>query len=138
MHRKSSDIFDHEANCDYLPVTFLFFTFSLNDAIDFLMNTEDNSDIESFSNEDDYDLAMLPLIKKANAETDMVSDASDDMNDGLVHHLPWWLLNSTFESSLLKKRNQEKSVQRTQAPNKKSRKSATRNWKKDADLQPIL
>ena len=91
------------------------------------MNTEDNSDIESFSNEDDYDLAMLPLIKKANAETDMVSDVSDDMNDGLVHHLPWWLLISTFESSLLKKRNQEKSVQHTQAPNKKSRKSATRN-----------
>ena len=138
MHRKSSDIFDHEANCDYLPVTFLFFTFSLNDAIDFLMNTEDNSDIESFSNEDDYDLAMLPLIKKANAETDMVSDVSDDMNDGLVHHLPWWLLISTFESSLLKKRNQEKSVQHTQAPNKKSRKSAARNWKKDTDLQPIL
>ena len=138
MHRKSSDIFDHEANCDYLPVTFLFFTFSLNDAIDFLMNTEDNSDIESFSNEDDYDLAMLPLIKKANAETDMVSDVSDDMNDGLVHHLPWWLLISTFESSLLKKRNQEKSVQHTQAPNKKSRKSATRNCKKDTDLQPIL
>ena len=59
------------------------------------MNTEDNSDIESSSDKDDYDFAMLPPIERANAETDMDSDASDDMNDGLVHHLPRRLLNST-------------------------------------------
>ena len=52
------------------------------------MNTEDNSDMESSSEEDDHDLAMLPPIEKANAKTDMNSHASDDMNDGLVHHLP--------------------------------------------------
>ena len=59
------------------------------------MNTDDNSDIESSSDKDDHDFAMLPPIEKANAETDMDSDASDDMNDGLVHHLPRRLLNST-------------------------------------------
>ena len=63
--KKSSENFVHEANCNYLPdVTFLFFSFSLNDAIDFLMNTEDNSDIESSSDEDDHDSAMLPPIEK--------------------------------------------------------------------------
>ena len=84
--------------------------FSLNDAIDFLMNTDDNSDIDSSSDEDDMD-----------------SDASDDMNDGPVHHLPRRLLNSTCDSSLLDKGNKQKSVQRTQPPNKKSRKLATKN-----------
>ena len=54
-----------------LMLFFLFFSFSLNDAIDFLMNTEDNSDIESSSDENDHDLAILPPIEKANAETDM-------------------------------------------------------------------
>ena len=92
------------------------------------MNTENNSDIESSSDKDD--LAMLPPIEKANAETDMDSDASDDMNDGLVHHFLRHLLNSTCDSSLLDKGNKQKSVQSTQFPNKKSRKSAARNWKK--------
>ena len=43
--------------------------------IDFLMNTEDNNDTESSSDEDDHDLVMLPPIERANAETDMDSDA---------------------------------------------------------------
>ena len=65
MYKKSSENFVHEANCNYLPdVTFLFFSLSLNDAIDFLMNTEDNSDIESSSDEDDHGLAMLHSIEK--------------------------------------------------------------------------
>ena len=89
-------------NCNYFPdVTFLFLGFSLNDAIDFLMNTEDNSDRESSSEEDDHDLAMLDdhdldrlhPIKKVNADTDMDSDASDGMNYDLLHHLPRRLLN---------------------------------------------
>ena len=92
--------------------------------------------LESSSDEDDPDLAMPPLIEKANAETDMDSDASDDMNDGLVHHLPRRLLNSTCDLSLLDKGNKQKYVQHTQLPNKKSRKSAARNWKKSTDLQP--
>ena len=106
--------FVHEANCNYLPyVAFLFFSFLLNDAIDFLMNTEDNSDVESSSDEYDHDLAKLPLIEKANAETDVDSDTSDDMDDGLVQHLPRRLLNSTCYSSLLDNGNKQKSVQRT-------------------------
>ena len=102
------------------------------------MNTEDNSDIESSSDEGDHDLPILPPIAKANAETDMDSGVSDDTNDGLVHHLPRRLLNSTCDSSFLDKGNKQKSVQRTQPPNKKSRKSAARNWKKGTDLQPTL
>ena len=77
----------------------------------------------------------MPPIEKANAETDMESDVSDDTNDGLVHHLPRRLLNSICDSSLLDKGNKLKSIQRTQPPNKKSRKSATRNWKKGTDLK---
>ena len=99
----------HEANCNYLTdVSFSSFSFSLNDPIDFLVNTEDKSDIESSSDEDDHDLAMLPPVENANAETDMDNDTSDDMNDGdLVHHLPRRLLNSSCDSNLLDKRNQK-------------------------------
>ena len=78
---------------------FLFFSFSQNDTIGFFMNTEDNSDIESSSDEDEFDLAMPPPIEKGNAETDMGCDASDDMNDGLVQHFPRRLLNSTCGST---------------------------------------
>ena len=74
------------------------------------MNTEDNSDIKSSSGEDDHDLTMLPPTEKANAETELDCDALDDMNDGLVHHFPRHLLNSTCDSSLLDKRNIRKSV----------------------------
>ena len=102
-------------NCNYLPdVTFLFFSFSLNDAIDFPTNIEDNSDIESSLDEDDLDLAVLPPIEKVNAETDMDSDASDNLNHGLIHYFPRSLLNSTCDSSLLNKGNKQKSLQHTQ------------------------
>ena len=68
-----------------------------------LLNTEDSSDIESSSDEGNQDLAILPVTEKWNAETDKKSDASDDMNDGLVHHLQRCLLNSTCDSRLLDK-----------------------------------
>ena len=68
-----------------------------------LLNTEDSSDIESSSDESDQDLAILPVTEKLNAETDKKSDALDDMNDGLVHHFPRCLLNSTCDSRLLDK-----------------------------------
>ena len=95
------------------------------------MNTEDNSDIKSSSDEGDHDLTMVLPI-------DMDSDVSDDMNDGLVHHLPRRLLNSTCDSILLDKETKQKYVQRTQPPIKESRKSAARNWKKGTDLQQTL
>ena len=81
---------------------------------------------------------MLPPTEKSIAEPDMNSEASDDMNGGLVHNLRRSLLNSTCDSSLLDKGNKQKSVQRTQRQNKKPRKSAARNWKKGTDLQPTL
>ena len=37
---------------------------------------------------------------------------------------------------MLDEGNKQRSVQRTQPPNKKSRKSTARNWKKGTDLQP--
>ena len=79
------------------------------------MNTEDNSDKDSSSDEDDHDLAMLPPTEKTNAETDTDSDASDHLNDGPVHHLPRCLLNSTCDSSLLNSqiRNHENHLQET-------------------------
>ena len=81
---------------------------------------------------------MLPPNEKSNAETYMDSNASDDLDDGLVHHLLRCLLNSSCELSLLDKGNKQKSVERTQLPNKKSRKSGARNCKKSTDLLPIL
>ena len=69
-------------------------------------------------------------MKKGNAETDIDSNASNDMNDGLLNHLPRPLLNLTCDSSLLDKGNKQKSVQSTQLPNKRSIKSDARNWKK--------
>ena len=77
------------------------FSFTLNVAIDFLMDSDVSDDCSSDEN-DDNEVIMLPLIEKANAESDMDSGASDDMNEGLVHHLPRRLLNSTCESNLLK------------------------------------
>ena len=108
----------------------LFFSFSLNDAIDFLMSTGDNSDIESSSDEDDHDLAMLPPIEKADDETDIDSYASDDMNDGLVHHLPRRLLNSRCDSSLLDKGSKHTSVQRTQPQIRNQENQLQKNGKK--------
>ena len=120
-------------NCNYLPdVIFLFFSFSLNDALAFLWTLKSSLD------KDDHDLAKLHPIEKANAETDMESDVSDGMNNGLVHHLPRRLLNSPCVSSLPDKGNKEKSVQRSQVWNKKSRKLVARTSKKGTDLQPTL
>ena len=60
------------------------------------------------------------------------------MNNGLVHCLPGRLLKPACDSSLLDKGNKQKSVQCTQPPNKKSRKSAIRSWKIGTDLQLTL
>ena len=41
--------------------------------------------------EDGHNLGMLSSIKKANSKTDTDSDASDNMNEGLVHIYPRFL-----------------------------------------------
>ena len=94
------------------------------------MSTEDNRDIETSTDEDDHDLAMVPPVEKVNAETDMDSDAWYDMSDGLVHHLPRRLVNSTFDWSLLDKGNKQKSVQPTQPPNKNNKNISWKNLEK--------
>ena len=48
------------------------------------MNTEGNSDIESFSDKDDHDLAMLPPTEKANAETVIIKSTIDAFKADLV------------------------------------------------------
>ena len=96
------------------------------------MNTEDNSDIEISLDEEDSELAMLPPIEKVNAETDMDSDALDDMNNGLVHHLWRCLLNSACGVSLFDKEINKNLCNALNPPNRKSRKSAARYWKKRA------
>ena len=80
---------------------------------------------------------MQPPIENANSETDRDSDESDGMNDGLVHHLPMRLLNSTCDSSLIGIENKQK-PQCRKPQNKKSRKSAARIWKKDTLWQRTL
>ena len=70
-------------------------------------------------------LAMLQPIEKANVETDIDSDASDDMNDGLVHHLPMHLLNSICDPSLLGKGNKQKYMQHTLPPKETGKKTLT-------------
>ena len=77
--------------------------------------------------EDGHNLGMLSSIKKANSKTDTDSDASDNMNEGLVHITQGFLLYSTCDLSLLGKGNKQKFVRCTQLPNKKSRKSVARN-----------
>ena len=44
---------------------------------------------------------MYPPVERHGAVTDCDSDASDDMNDGLVHHLPRRSLNSQCETNML-------------------------------------
>ena len=117
---------------------FLFFSFLLNGAFDLLKNIEDNSDIESSSDEEDHDLNILPPTEKTNAETNMENYASVDINDGLVHHLTRGLLNLTYYLSMPHKGNKQKSVQHTQPPSQISRKLGSRNGEKDTDLQPTF
>ena len=85
MYKKRSENFVHKANCnDLSDVTSLFHSYSLNGATDLLMNTEDNSDIESSSDKDDHDLAMLPPTEKANAETVIIKSTIDAFKADLV------------------------------------------------------
>ena len=48
--------------------------------------------------------------------------------------LTWTPFAKAFTKFSIDKRNRETSVQHTQPPNKKSRKSAEKTWKKGTDL----
>ena len=86
----------------------MLFSYSLNKAIDFLVNNQDEIDLESSSDEDGYDLVMPIQTEKSNAKTDC--GASDDMSQSLMYHIPRCLLNSACRSSLLEKQIKENTV----------------------------
>ena len=65
-------------------VTSLFYSYSLNGSTDLLMNTKGNSDMESSSDKDDHDLAVLPPTEKANAETVIIKSTIDAFKADLV------------------------------------------------------
>ena len=48
------------------------------------MNTKGNSDMESSSDKDDHDLAVLPPTEKANAETVIIKSTIDAFKADLV------------------------------------------------------
>ena len=56
------------------------------------MFMDDDHLTDDFSQERCLDLTMLPLCENADARSDQHSNSSDDMNEGLVHHLSMHLL----------------------------------------------
>ena len=53
--------------------------YTLNEVIDFVTNGEDSSNVDS---DEEEEIAVLPPIERAEAETDCDSDISDDENEG--------------------------------------------------------
>lgn len=115
-------IFDHPNN--------LFFRYTLNEVIDIITNKSDNDEEDS---EDDNFIAMLPPSERADAQTDCDSDASDDMNEGLTHHLPRRLLNANAETNLIPTETPPTDCI-VEAPSKRSKKSV-RKWRKKCDIK---
>ena len=62
-----------------------------------MMDMNDNHLADDFSNHS----AMLPPRENADARSDQNSKSFDDMNEGLVHHLPMHLLNSASSTNIL-------------------------------------
>ena len=53
-----------------------------------------DSDTEIDSQNEELTLAIVPPFEKDDTQFDQDSDASDDLNQGLTHHLPRRLLHS--------------------------------------------
>ena len=53
--------------------------YTLNEVIDFVTNGEDSSNVDSAEEEE---IAIVPPIERAEAETDCDSDISKDENEG--------------------------------------------------------
>ena len=64
--------------------------YGVNEVIDIVTNW-DESNFED-SEEVEFEVTILPPTVRADAETDCDSDASDDQNEGLIHHLPRHLI----------------------------------------------
>ena len=75
--------------------------YTLDEIIDFVTNNNNELLHKDASDEEDGKVIMFPPVEQHDAVTDCDSDASDDMNDGLVHHLPRRLQNSHCETNML-------------------------------------
>ena len=72
--------------------------FTVNEIIDFVTNDDEDLDVDS---DEEQELILLPPIERPEADTDCDSDASDDENEGLVHHLPARLLSAPCSTNML-------------------------------------
>ena len=75
--------------------------YTLDEIIDFVTNNDIELLHKDASNKEDGKVIMFPPVEQHDAVTDCDIDASDDMNDGLVDHLPRRLLNSHCETNML-------------------------------------
>ena len=87
---------------------------------------------------------MLPPTEKPTAQSDEDSEASDDMNEGQIFHMPRRLLNSACTSTLLRNDSEAAEAQNATEPsskkarknNKKQKSAARTTWKKKQDISP--
>ena len=81
------------------------FRYTLNDALDMMMDP----DIDLFSNIDsdaeETALVMIPPLERASTQSDQDSDASDDLNEGHAYHLPKRLLNSACSLNIVENKS---------------------------------
>ena len=66
-----------------------------------------------FSREEYLDLAMLPPCENADVWSDQDSNSSDDINEGLAHHLLMHLLNSARSTNTLVKNCDSSTAQKS-------------------------
>lgn len=55
-----------------------------------------------FEDDRELELILFPPIERPEAKIDCVSDVSDNLNEGLVHHMPRRILKTQWSSNLLK------------------------------------
>ena len=67
----------------------------MDDALDIMMNIDDDCLADDFFKEGCLDLAMLPPSENNVTLSDQDSDALNDMNKKVVHYLTRHLLNPT-------------------------------------------
>ena len=93
----------------------------MDDVLDNIMDMDDDNFASDFSNEGFLDLAMLPPCENANALSDQDSDASDDMNEGVIYRLPRHVLNSACSTDALDKNCDPLTTQNPQQHSKKKK-----------------
>ena len=78
--------------------------YTVSEVIDIITNagSDDDNDLGSFEDDEVPELILFTPIKHPEAKTDCDSDASDDLNEGLVNHMPRRILTTQYLSNLLK------------------------------------